>query len=118
MGRVGLVLSYDEVRLPGGKVIQHPNEEVRSRIELVFSKFDDLRSANGVARYMRQAQLPIPVRPLYDHVSTAHEWRPVTRQHILYRHVSQRLDQQLDNAREWREVCLNYFGQFACRGNS
>jgi hypothetical protein len=72
------------VRLPGGEVIQHPNEEVRSRIELVFTKFNDLRSANAVARYMRQAQLSMPVRPLYDHDSTAHEWRPTTRQHILY----------------------------------
>ena len=32
-----------------------------------------------------------------------------------YQHVSQRLARQLDNAREWREVCLNYFGQFANR---
>jgi alpha-glucuronidase len=30
-----------------------------------------------------------------------------------HRHVGQRLAQQLENAREWREVCLNYFGQFA-----
>jgi alpha-glucuronidase len=28
-------------------------------------------------------------------------------------HVSQRLEQQLGNARLWREVCLKYFGQFA-----
>ena len=35
-----------------------------------------------------------------------------------HQHVSQRLAQQLDNAREWREVCLNYFGQFASRENS
>jgi alpha-glucuronidase len=28
-------------------------------------------------------------------------------------HVSQRLDEQLQNARQWREVCLRYFGQFA-----
>jgi len=28
-------------------------------------------------------------------------------------HVSQRLEQQLANARLWREVCLRYFGQFA-----
>ncbi|MBN1220904.1 MAG: alpha-glucuronidase [Anaerolineae bacterium] len=29
-----------------------------------------------------------------------------------HQHVSQRLAQQLENARKWREVCLNYFGQF------
>ncbi|MEW5720733.1 MAG: alpha-glucuronidase, partial [Chloroflexota bacterium] len=27
-------------------------------------------------------------------------------------HVSARLDQQLENAREWRAVCLDYFGRF------
>jgi alpha-glucuronidase len=32
-----------------------------------------------------------------------------------HRHVSKRLAQQLDNACEWRKVCLNYFGQFANR---
>ena len=29
-----------------------------------------------------------------------------------HEHVSRAADQQLDNARLWREVCLNYFGQF------
>jgi alpha-glucuronidase len=32
-----------------------------------------------------------------------------------YEHVRRRLVQQLENAREWREVCLTYFGQFARR---
>jgi alpha-glucuronidase len=30
-----------------------------------------------------------------------------------HEHVSERLTQQLENARLWREVCVNYFGQFA-----
>jgi alpha-glucuronidase len=29
-----------------------------------------------------------------------------------HEHVSRRLEQQLENARLWREVCLNYFGHF------
>jgi alpha-glucuronidase len=29
-----------------------------------------------------------------------------------HQHVSRRLEQQLENARLWREVCLNYFGHF------
>jgi alpha-glucuronidase len=32
-----------------------------------------------------------------------------------YEHVSRRLEQQLENARLWREVCLNYFGRFVTR---
>ncbi|MBQ7420205.1 MAG: alpha-glucuronidase [Prevotella sp.] len=30
-----------------------------------------------------------------------------------WREVDERLRQQVENAREWRDVCLNYFGQFA-----
>jgi alpha-glucuronidase len=30
-------------------------------------------------------------------------------------HVSQRLEQQVENARQWRDICLNYFGHFANR---
>jgi len=30
-----------------------------------------------------------------------------------HEHVSERLKRQLENARLWREVCLNYFGRFA-----
>jgi alpha-glucuronidase len=32
-----------------------------------------------------------------------------------HEHVSKRLTQQLENARLWREVCVNYFGQFVRR---
>jgi alpha-glucuronidase len=28
-------------------------------------------------------------------------------------HVSRRLEQQLENAHQWREVCSKYFGRFA-----
>jgi alpha-glucuronidase len=30
-----------------------------------------------------------------------------------HEHVSRRLEQQLENARLWREVCVKYFAQFA-----
>ena len=32
-----------------------------------------------------------------------------------WREVDERLADQLQNAREWRDVCLNYFGQFATK---
>jgi DNA invertase Pin-like site-specific DNA recombinase len=72
------------VRMPGGEVIQHPDEEVRSRIALVFDKFQELGSANAVTRYCQRANLPLPVRPIDDHDSTAHQWREASRQQILY----------------------------------
>jgi alpha-glucuronidase len=30
-----------------------------------------------------------------------------------HEHVNRRLEQQLENARLWREVCIKYLGQFA-----
>jgi alpha-glucuronidase len=30
-----------------------------------------------------------------------------------WREVDERLQKQMENAREWRDVCLNYFRQFA-----
>jgi hypothetical protein len=71
------------VRLPSQEVILHPHEEVRNRLLLVFNKFEELQAANAVARYCKQAKLLIPVRPAYDHDSTAHEWREPDRQRIL-----------------------------------
>jgi len=30
-----------------------------------------------------------------------------------WREVDERMQHQVENAREWRDVCLKYFGQFA-----
>ena len=35
-----------------------------------------------------------------------------------HEHVSRRLTQQLENARLWREVCIDYFGRFASSKDS
>jgi alpha-glucuronidase len=35
-----------------------------------------------------------------------------------HEHVSRRLTQQQENAHLWREVCVNYFGQFASSEDS
>ncbi|GHO88612.1 recombinase family protein [Dictyobacter formicarum] len=43
----------------------NPDEEVQARIHLVFQKFRDIRSARGVMCYLREAHLPLPVRPLH-----------------------------------------------------
>jgi DNA invertase Pin-like site-specific DNA recombinase len=47
-----------------GEVMLNPDEEVQARIQLVFQKFRDIRSARGVMCYLREAHLPLPVRPL------------------------------------------------------
>lgn len=63
-GELRLGLPVGLARGLGGEVILNPDEEVQARIQLVFQKFRDIRSARGVMRYLRQAHLPLPVRPL------------------------------------------------------
>jgi DNA invertase Pin-like site-specific DNA recombinase len=62
-----------ELRLPvpaglahdrAGAIILNPDEEVSARIELVFAKFRELRTARAVMRFLRAQGLPLPVRPL------------------------------------------------------
>ena len=45
-------------------------------------------------------------------------WHNLMRHHVdeqRWREVDERLEDQLQNAREWRDVCLRYFSQFAVR---
>lgn len=63
-GELRLGLPVGLARGLGGEVILNPDEEVQARIQLVFQKFRDIRSARGVMRYLRQAHLPLPVRHL------------------------------------------------------
>src|SRR5437899_12388474 len=50
-------------RGPAGEVVLNPDEEVQARIQLVFEKFREIRSAGGVMRYLRAAHLPLPAGP-------------------------------------------------------
>ncbi len=52
------------MRLPNGEVVLHPDEEVRTRIQLVFEKFEEFRVAKGVLRYLLAEDLRLPSRPL------------------------------------------------------
>jgi len=63
-GELRLALPVGLARLPTGEVILNPDEEVQARLQLVFQKFREIRSAGGVMRSLREARLPLPVRPL------------------------------------------------------
>jgi DNA invertase Pin-like site-specific DNA recombinase len=63
-GELRLGLPVGLSRGPSGEVILNPDEEVQACIHLVFQKFRDIRSSRGVMCYLRQAHLPLPVRPL------------------------------------------------------
>lgn len=58
-----------------GEVILNPDEEVQARIGLVFQKFREIRSAGGVRRYLREARLPLPVRPRLGPAPHAVVWQ-------------------------------------------
>jgi DNA invertase Pin-like site-specific DNA recombinase len=64
-GELWLALPVGLTREPSGEVIFTPDEEAQARIQFVFEKFRDLKSAAGVMRYLRCVGLPLPVRPLH-----------------------------------------------------
>src|SRR5258708_13397609 len=63
-GELRLGLPVGLARGSCGEVLLNPDEEVQARIWVGFQKFCDIRSARGVMCYLREAHLPLPVRPL------------------------------------------------------
>jgi DNA invertase Pin-like site-specific DNA recombinase len=70
-------------RGPDGEVILNPDEEVQARIQLVFEKFREIRSAGGVMRYLRAAHLPLPARPRVGPAPYEVVWQPARTSAIL-----------------------------------
>ena len=52
------------------------------------------------------------VKEVESFVETWHKLKPMVDEQ-RYREVDERLQKHLDNAREWRSVCLDYFGKYA-----
>jgi len=82
-GEVRLALPVGLVRLPSGEVQLNPDEEVHARLRLVFQQFQELGTAKAVMRYLQQAGLPLPTRPLRG--ASPHEvlWQPARASAIL-----------------------------------
>ncbi len=73
-GELIIPLPSGLIRSEGGVVQKHPSREVQRRIELIFQKFLELRSAEKVAKHLRQHELLIPrVAAEKEHV-----WRKAT----------------------------------------
>src|SRR6266852_2838544 len=70
-------------RGPAGEVILNPDEEVQARIRLIFEKFREIRSASGVMRYLRAANLPLPARPRIGPAPYEVVWQPARTSAIL-----------------------------------
>lgn len=82
-GELRLALPVGLVRLPNGEVIQHPDEEVRGRIQLIFEKFAELKVAKAVMRYFHAHDLLLPSRPLRGPAPHDVVWRRACSSAIL-----------------------------------
>jgi DNA invertase Pin-like site-specific DNA recombinase len=74
----GLVYGRD------GRVVLNPDEEVQARLLLLFAKFQELRSAKAVMRYLQQAGLRLPVRPLRGPAPHEVQWQPADSARVLH----------------------------------
>jgi DNA invertase Pin-like site-specific DNA recombinase len=66
-----------------GRVVLNPDEEVQARLLILFGKFRELRSAKAVMRYLQQAGLRLPVRPLRGPAPHEVVWRPADNARVL-----------------------------------
>lgn len=82
-GELALPLPVGLVRLPDGAVALDPDEEVQARLRLVFAKFTELGSAKAVVRYLQQAGLPVPARPLRGPAPWPLQWEIARSSRVL-----------------------------------
>ncbi len=82
-GELRLPLPAGLLRLPHGEVVLHPDEEVQSRLRLVFAKFRELGSAKAVTRYLRANALALPVRRLVGPAPQPVVWAPADGSRVL-----------------------------------
>ena len=61
-GELALTLPTGLVREPSGQVVKHPDREVQSRTELVFTTFLRVQSVTKVVRYLNEQHLRLPRR--------------------------------------------------------
>jgi DNA invertase Pin-like site-specific DNA recombinase len=82
-GELRLPLPVGLTRLRDGQVVFNPDEEVQSRLHLVFAKFKELGSANAVVRYLRREDLLLPSRPLRGPTPQELVWQPARTSGVL-----------------------------------
>ena len=78
-----LALPVGLVYARSGEITLDPDEEVQSRVRLVFAKFEELGTANAVVRYFRRAELLLPSRPLRGPAPHDLYWQPATCSAVL-----------------------------------
>ncbi len=82
-GELRLPLPAGLSRTRDGQIILCPDEEVQSRLHLVFAKFRELRVAKAVVLYLRRENLLLPERPLQGPAPHEIVWEPATSSRVL-----------------------------------
>jgi DNA invertase Pin-like site-specific DNA recombinase len=78
---VNLPIGY--VKSPSGEVVLDPDEQVRGVVQLVFDKFEELGTVNGVFRYLRQNKIQLGFRCKLRSKRGQLQWRNPTATRIL-----------------------------------
>ena len=82
-GELRLPLPIGLVYARMGEITLDADEEVQSRLRLVFAKFEELGTARAVVRYLRHAELCLPSRPLRGPAPHELSWQPATCSAVL-----------------------------------
>lgn len=72
------------VRLDDGTVIQHPDDQVRHTLELVFHKFEELGSCGKVMRYLHRADILLPCQQLSGPFQGQLVWKPAAESAVYH----------------------------------
>jgi DNA invertase Pin-like site-specific DNA recombinase len=83
-GELRLPLPAGLIHNRDGSVTLNPDEEVQERLRLVFAKFQELRSAKAVMRYLRRGNLLLPVRPLHGPAPHDVVWRAADSARVIH----------------------------------
>jgi DNA invertase Pin-like site-specific DNA recombinase len=75
-GELFYLVPIGYVKLPTGEVIQDPDEQARSMVQLVFDKFQELGTGYAVSRYLIENDLPLGYRLQRGARRGELEWRP------------------------------------------
>jgi hypothetical protein len=78
-GDPALPLPAGLIRQPSGQVVQDPDQEVQSRLHLVFATFLRLKAASQVVRFLHRQGLPLPRRDRFGDCV----WRSATTGAVL-----------------------------------
>jgi DNA invertase Pin-like site-specific DNA recombinase len=70
------------VKLPTGEVVYDPDEQVRSTVQLIFDKFDELGSFGRLYRYLRQNKICLGTRIQRGAKRGELEWMSPTRSRL------------------------------------